>query len=95
MALTNPVLSDLISHGCQLADQLLAMRGLLDEINVLYDGVAGFKTAITPEEEAEIAATFYGLTKQQLDDGLYVLTAMIKADLTNGLNQLIQLAARG
>lgn len=94
MALMNPVLSDLVSHACQLADQLLQMRGQLDELNVLYDSQGGFKTSITHEEEAQIADTFHGLTKAQLDDGMYVLTATIKGALNNSFSQIVQLAAR-
>ena len=36
-----------------------------------------------------------GLTKQQLDDGLYALTATIRGDVTAAYAALVQLAARG
>ena len=73
-----------------LLDQV---KPVLDQLNPIYDGAGGVKTTVD-QAGLDGVSSFSGLTKTQLDDGMYVLTATIKAALDNGLTQLTQLAAR-
>lgn len=59
----------------------------------IYDSEDGVKTTLTQEELDELTQ-LSGLTKTQIDDGLYVLTTLILPAIQNGYPALAQLAAR-
>ncbi len=83
-----------INRGLAAAKLLLEqLRPILDELNVIYDGTGGVKSTIT-QQNLDSAAYLSGLTVAQLNDGFFVLTATVRADLDNGLTALSQLAAR-
>lgn len=93
MALT-PLELNTISRLAQLAkDFIERYKPLLNELNVIYDSVGGVKSTIT-QQNMDLVPALSGLTKQQLDDAAFVLTATIRTDLDNGISQLAQLAAR-
>ena len=75
----------------KLLDELLP---ILNAVNVTYNQAGGYKETITDGDLKQIDA-YSGLTKAQLDDGMYVLTATIKGALTTGYDQLCELAVRG
>lgn len=89
----NAVGQNTISKAAQAAKALENMIGLLDELNVLYDAGGGFKETIQ-QADLDAIASFSGITKQQLDDGMYVLTAIIRPAVHDNFTQLIHLAAR-
>jgi len=72
---------------------LIDLNPRLNELQQIYDSVGGVKETLTQVEMDEIAA-LSGLTKQQVDDGLYTLTAVILPALTQNYPALSQLAAR-
>ena len=83
-----------ISRAIQAAKYLVEqLKPILDELNVIYDADGGAKSTIT-QQGLDAVASFSGLTKAQLDDGFYVLTATLRGDLVNGYSQLAQLAGR-
>lgn len=93
MALTT-LEQNTINRACVQAKILLEqLKPILDEMNSIYDSAGGAKTSIT-QQNLDAATYLSGLTKAQLDDGMFVLTGTIKGDLANGLTQLSQLAAR-
>lgn len=65
----------------------------LSGLKEIYDSAGGVKETLTQAELDEVAA-LSGLTKQQVDDGLYALTTTILPAITNGYASLAQLAAR-
>lgn len=89
----NRVGQDTISKGAQTAQTFIDLIGLLDQLNVLYDSAGGIKETTTQEELDEIAS-LAGITKAQLDDAMYQLTAIIRPALHDGFTALAHLAAR-
>lgn len=93
MALT-ALEQDTISRGMQAARQLVdTVKPALEGLNVIYNGAGGVKETVT-QEDLDSYAAYSGLTKSQLDDGMYAMTATLLADLTAAFAQLQQLAAR-
>lgn len=72
---------------------LESVKPLVDSLNVIYDSGGGVKETLT-QAELDGQADFSGLTKQQLDDGMYALTATLRTDIANAVTQLAQLSAR-
>jgi hypothetical protein len=94
MAISNLELHT-VQKGFFIARKLLdEIKPVIDQLNVIYDSVGGVKDSLTQEEMDNVEA-FGALTKTQLDDGMYVLTATLKDVLANGFSQLSKIAARG
>jgi hypothetical protein len=72
---------------------LLDIQPKLAGLAQIYDSVGGVKETLTQAELDELAE-LSGLTKAQVDDGLYVLTTTLFPALVNGYPALAQLAAR-
>lgn len=84
-----------ILRGIVAAKRLVdEIKPLYDQLNVVYDSAGGVKETVT-QEDLDGYIEFAGLTKQELDDGMYVLTNVLKGSLTNSYSQLVKLAARG
>jgi hypothetical protein len=85
---------DAVSRACQTAQVVLeTVKPVLDALDILYNSAGGLKSTIQ-QADLDAIPSFSGLTKQQLDDGLFALTATLKTDITNAFTQLEQLAAR-
>jgi hypothetical protein len=70
------------------------LKPVLDGLNVIYDTeTTGAKVTIT-QQNLDADPALSGITKGQLDDGMYVLTATLRAAIAAGYTQLAQLAAR-
>jgi len=83
-----------VSRSFFVAKKVLEeVKPVLDALNIIYDAGGGVKETLTQAELDEIPA-FSGLTKTQLDDGLYALTAVIRPAITNAFTALAQLATR-
>lgn len=72
---------------------LLDIQPKLAGIAQIYDSEGGVKETLTQEELDEIPE-LSGLTKIQVDDGLYVLTTLLLPAIQQGYPALAQLAAR-
>jgi hypothetical protein len=72
---------------------LLDLQPKLASLAQIYDSAGGVKITLTQEELDELAE-LSGLTKTQVDDGLYVLTTLLLPAIENGYPALAQLAAR-
>ncbi len=84
-----------ISKGLAAAAKVIdEIEPLLHRLNVLYDSDGGLKTTIT-QEGLDAVPSFSGLTKGQLDDGMYALTTGIKGAIAASYTALATLAARG
>lgn len=85
--------SDTVTRGCQAARRVLDLYASLHELNILYDSAGGLKATIT-QAELDSVTSFSGLTKTQLDDGMFALTATLKGAIDGAFTALTQLAAR-
>lgn len=86
--------SNTISLSLQAAKKVLdELKPVIDRLNIIYDSEGGAKTTIT-QEDLDGVASFSGLTKTQLDDGMWILTSVLRTDIANGYSALAQLAAR-
>lgn len=72
---------------------LLDLKPKLEGLAQIYDSAGGVKTTLTQEELDELIE-LSGLTKTQVDDGMYVLTTLILPAIQQGYPALSQLAAR-
>jgi hypothetical protein len=87
--------SDTVSRGAQSAKIVVEqLKPLLDRLNIIYDSTGGAKTTIT-QGNLDLVPSFSGLTKAQLDDGMFALTATLKTAIDAAYTQLVELAARG
>jgi len=85
---------DTISRSMQAAKLLLDQAmPLVNQLDIVYNQAGGLKETITDADLAEVAS-FSGLTKQQLDDGMYALTNGVKGALTASYDALVELAVR-
>lgn len=88
-----------VSRAIAAASQLVAVKALLDRLNVDFNGAVGLNpgTANTGITQADLdsVASFSGLTTQQLQDGVFALTSTVLAALDSAFVNLEQLAARG
>ncbi len=84
-----------VSNGCAIASKILKdIFPLLSELNIIYDSDGGVKQTLT-QQKLDSVASFSGLTKAQLDDGMFVLTATLRPAILNAYSQLAEIAARG
>lgn len=89
-ALEQNTISKALATAKKLLDEI---KPVIDQLNIIYDSAGGAKSTVD-QEGLDAVTSFSGLTKQQLDDGCYVLTATMKDAINNGFSQLAQLAAR-
>jgi hypothetical protein len=85
---------DTVSRSMQAARLTLdQLKPAIDSLSSLYDSAGGLKTTIT-QADLDGVPSFSGLTKQQLDDGMYALTTVLKPAIDNAYAALSQLATR-
>lgn len=65
----------------------------LASLQQLYDSAGGVKETLS-QEELDANTALSGLTKQSVDDGLYVLTTVLLPGIVAGVASLNTLAAR-
>lgn len=83
-----------INDACRQAKALCEqVKPVLDRLNVLYDAEGGLKATVK-QADLDTVPAYSGLTKAQLDDGMYALTSTLKTAITNAYTQLAQLSAR-
>ncbi len=93
MALT-ALESDTVTRAFAIAKLITAQfKPVADSLNIIYDSEGGAKTTIT-QENLDLVPGFSGISKAQLDDGLFVITSTLKAAVDSAYSQLAQLAAR-
>lgn len=86
--------SNVVSRAIAAALALVELKGDLDRLDVDYNGAVDVKDTLT-QADLDSVASFSGLTKQQVDDGLFALTSTVRTAISNAFAQLEQLAARG
>ena len=72
---------------------LTDLQPRLTALQQQYDAAGGVKETLTQQEMDEVAS-LSGLTKQQADDGLYALTAVLLPAITQSYASLSHLASR-
>jgi hypothetical protein len=93
VALT-PLGQDTISRAMQQAKVLLEqLKPILDELDVVYNSSGGLHDTIV-QGDLDAIPSYSGLTKTQLDDGMFVLTSTIKGEINTAYSQLAELATR-
>lgn len=84
-----------ISEGIQAARTVInELKPVLDRLNVVYDSVGGVKETTT-QNNLDLVTDWSGVTKAQVDDGMFVLTSTLRTAINNAYTQLVQLASRG
>lgn len=85
---------DTLAKAFAVCKNLLAdTQPKLASLKEIYDSEGGVKSTLDQAELDEVAA-LSGLTKQQVDDGLYALTTVLLPAIEAGYPALAQLAAR-
>lgn len=85
---------DTVMKACGVCATLLKdLQPALQGLQQVYDSVGGIKESLTDDDLSGVPA-LSGLTKQQVDDALYVLTATLLPALSSSYAPLAQLAAR-
>jgi len=93
MALTS-LESNTISNGIAAAGKALELEALLHKININFDGLGNVKNTVT-QPNLDATPSLSGLTDSQLNDSMYVLTALVLPVLQANYAALSNLAARG
>jgi hypothetical protein len=86
--------SSTISYGIQAAQKALELEALLHKVNINFDGLGNVKNTVT-QLNLDATPSLSGLTDSQLNDSMYVLTALILPVLQSNYAALSNLAARG
>jgi hypothetical protein len=85
---------DTLSKSFAVTKQLLLdLQPKLASLAQIYDSVGGVKATLSQAELDEVPE-LSGLTKLQVDDGLYALTTVLLPAIEAGYPALSQLAAR-
>lgn len=85
---------DTVSIGLQTAKKLIdELKPVLDKLNALYDAEGGVKATLT-QGEMDSITSWQGLTKQQLDDGMYAMTSVARGGIINAYNALVEMGFR-
>ena len=80
--------------GSELAKKLVQeIKPALDFLNVVYDADDGVKETLIQGDLDGVPA-FSGITKAQVDDGMFALTSSLKTALDGVYSQLTILASR-
>lgn len=66
---------------------------LIDRLDKVYNSQNGVKTTID-QAGLDSVSSFSGLTKAQLDNGIYALTATLKSSIDAAFDALVALSAR-
>lgn len=88
-----------VKKGALFAKLLVEkVKPALDVLNIDYDASGGVKDTLgagsTGDAELATEASLSNLTKAELDDGMYVLTSVLKAAIDGSYSQLEKLASR-
>lgn len=94
MALTALEANTITRAIVQARKLLEEVQPVLDGLNIIYNSTNGAATTIT-QEDLDESLQLSGLTKQQLDDAMFVLTGAVRTAVDAGYTALAHLAARG
>lgn len=85
---------DVLNNAFAVCKTLLSdLEPQLATFREIYDAEGGVKATLT-QESLDGVFTFSGLTKAQVDDGLYALTAVLLPAIESSYTAIAQLAAR-
>ena len=85
---------DAVTQAAAVCKKVLTeLEPALAQFREIYDAAGGVKSTLTQEDLDGVPA-FSGLTKVQVDDALYALTALLLPAIEDSTTALAQLAAR-
>ncbi len=83
-----------VTKGANAAKLVIEqLKPAIDALNIIYDSQGGIKETLT-QGELDSVASFSGITKAQVDDGMFVLTSTLRTAINTAYSQLAELAAR-
>lgn len=77
-----------VSRGLEVIKWLNKNISEIGDLNVLFDASGGLKSRYT-QEDLDALPGLYGMTVQQFNDAMYVVTALILPILTTNRTQLV------
>lgn len=85
---------DVVTQAAAVCKKVLTeLEPALSQFREIYDAGGGVKSTLT-QADLDGVASFSGLTKAQVDDALYALTALLLPAIESSTTALAQLAAR-
>lgn len=84
---------DTLINGSIAAKALIDLYGIVKRLNEEYDSTGGVKSTVT-QDNLDLMTTWSGVTKGQTEDGMYVITTVIKGAIESSYSQLVQFASR-
>lgn len=86
---------NLVSKAGQLCSQLLEMKGIIDQIDVLYSGSPNWDDLITQGEIDEVSSFAQtGLTATTVADAVYILK-LVRDNVNSNLPAMVMMANLG
>lgn len=86
---------NLVSKAGNLCKQLLEMKGVIDQIDVLYSGSPNWDSLITDSEIAEVGSFVEaGLTAANVADAVYILK-LVRDNVNSNLPAMVVMANLG
>jgi hypothetical protein len=82
-----------VDKGMLVAKKLLLLKSVVDELNVLYDADDLVKETLT-QGDLDGVSEWSGITKANVDDGMYAITAGLRILLNDAHTQLAILSGR-
>jgi hypothetical protein len=85
---------DVVTQAAAVCKKILTeLEPALAQFREIYDAAGGVKETLT-QEDLDAVASFSGLSKAQVDNALYALTALLLPAIESSTTALAQLAAR-
>lgn len=86
---------NMVSRAGNLCKQLLEMKGVIDQIDVLYSGSPNWDDLITQSEIDEVASfAAAGLTAANVADAVYILK-LCRDNINSNLPAMVMMANLG
>lgn len=86
---------NLVSRAGQLCAQLLEMKGVIDQIDVLYSGSPNWDAQMTQGEIDEVASfAEAGLTAANVADAVYILK-LVRDNVNSNLPAIVMMGSLG
>lgn len=92
----NTLEQNTINRGIAAARKVITeLDPVLRDLNVVYDRETVGVKATVEQADLDAAAYLSGLTKAELDDGMFALTSTLRTAVANAYTALSILASRG
>lgn len=82
-----------VNRGINLSKRVLELQLEMQQLDIIYNSTGGVSETLT-QADLDSRPEYSGLTKQQVDDAFYAMTATLKTDINNAMTALTHLACR-